>query len=137
MFKLKFKKLSSSYKTKDATITSRIDIIELKIAKDPRVKKCGLKLFPIMFEKTKLLVFCTFRPTLFATCLIDKRPRIVIGQLFFRLHGWRERFNTLLLFHASFYRLNDWSGYVGQFSPTVHFLGDGWTLFLFAYLLLV
>ena len=57
----------------------------MRIANDPSGKKCGPKLFPMMFEKISPVNACPPNAVLKAACLIEKSPRIVIGQLFMKL----------------------------------------------------
>jgi len=57
----------------------------MRIAKDPRGKKCGPKLFPIIFEKINPDKLETPTPATTPTCLIDSKPKKVMGQLFMKL----------------------------------------------------
>lgn len=57
----------------------------ISIARDPSGKKCGPRLFPMMFEKIKLVLAAGLNPCVTIACLIDRSPSIVIGQLFMAL----------------------------------------------------
>jgi len=95
-------KLNSAHRTAEATATCAIDNVaptlryslrlmvtpfrfivssQITIANDPRGKKCGPKLFPIILLKIKPVRADPVAPM----CWMLSNPRIVMGQLFMKL----------------------------------------------------
>ena len=63
----------------------RIVSNHMRIANEPKGKKCGPRLFPITFEKIRLVNVCALIPAVTVACFIDSSPRMVMGQLFMKL----------------------------------------------------